>query len=101
MARHVTKPFTHHGDLQLTRGGGGRAQRAAALSTHAVAIDPGVAGDLAQARHLALAADEGAAQGLLLSLMPTIEQADRDDLMMRGCWPSSAGSIWSERHTTG
>ena len=54
----------------------------AAFYDYAVAIDPGVASDLARARHLALAADEGAAKELLLSLMPTIEQADRDDLML-------------------
>ena len=54
----------------------------AAFYDYAVAIDPGVASDLARARHLALAADEGAAKELLLSLMPAIEQADRDDLML-------------------
>jgi len=37
---------------------------------------------LERARHLALAADEPAAKDLLLSLMPEIEQADRDDLML-------------------
>ncbi|MGE0780559.1 hypothetical protein [Mycolicibacterium sp.] len=34
------------------------------------------------ARHLAFAADEGAAKDLLLSLVPAIEEADRDDLML-------------------
>ncbi|MGV0814825.1 hypothetical protein ABQF34_22910 [Mycolicibacterium boenickei] len=38
-----------------------------------------IVGDLDRARHLALAADEGAAHDLLLSLLPRIEQADRDD----------------------
>lgn len=38
--------------------------------------------ELHRARHLALAADETAARDLLLSLMPRIEQADRDDLML-------------------
>ncbi|MDZ4270565.1 MAG: hypothetical protein U1D00_33665 [Mycobacterium sp.] len=42
----------------------------------------GVEQDLARARHLAFAADEGAAKDLLLSLMPAIEEADRDDLML-------------------
>lgn len=38
-----------------------------------------IAGDLDRARHLALAADEGSAHDLLVSLLPRIEQADRDD----------------------
>ncbi|MGA5545931.1 hypothetical protein ACPCIR_29160 [Mycobacterium sp. NPDC051198] len=38
-----------------------------------------IVGDLDRARHLALAADEGAAHDLLVSLLPRIEQADRDD----------------------
>lgn len=38
--------------------------------------------DLDRARHLCFAADEGAAKDLLLSLMPRIEAADRDDLML-------------------
>ncbi|KWX67358.1 hypothetical protein ASJ79_21975 [Mycobacterium sp. NAZ190054] len=38
--------------------------------------------DLAEARHLAFAGDEGAAKELLLSLMPRIERLDRDDLML-------------------
>jgi hypothetical protein len=38
--------------------------------------------DLERARHLAFAADEGAAKDLLLSLMPRIEEIDRDDLML-------------------
>jgi hypothetical protein len=38
--------------------------------------------DLDRARHLSFAADEGTAKDLLLSLMPRIEEADRDDLML-------------------
>ncbi|MEV0671730.1 hypothetical protein [Mycobacterium sp. NPDC050441] len=38
-----------------------------------------IVGDLERARHLALAADEGAAHDLLVPLLPRIEQADRDD----------------------
>lgn len=38
--------------------------------------------DLERARQLALAADETSAKELLLSLMPQIEQIDRDDLML-------------------
>lgn len=38
-----------------------------------------IAGDLDRARHLALAADEGAARDVLVSLLPLIEEADRDD----------------------
>ncbi|WP_162938574.1 hypothetical protein [Mycobacterium kyogaense] len=38
--------------------------------------------DLEEARHLAFAADEEAAKELLLSLMPRIEEADRDDLAL-------------------
>lgn len=38
--------------------------------------------DLDRARHLAFAADEVSAKDLLLSLIPQIEQADRDDLML-------------------
>ncbi len=38
--------------------------------------------DLERARHLAFAADEEAAKDLLLSLMPAIEETDRDDLML-------------------
>ncbi|PRC45948.1 hypothetical protein C6A85_92590, partial [Mycobacterium sp. ITM-2017-0098] len=38
--------------------------------------------DLDRARHLCFVADEGAAKDLLLSLMPRIEEADRDDLML-------------------
>lgn len=41
-----------------------------------------IPGDLERARHLAFAADEVAAKDLLLSLMPRIEDADRDDLML-------------------
>ncbi|WKG01147.1 hypothetical protein [Mycolicibacterium sp. HK-90] len=38
-----------------------------------------IAGDLDRARQLALAADEDTARELLVSLLPRIEQADRDD----------------------
>ncbi|MDT5017918.1 MAG: hypothetical protein QOD39_4078, partial [Mycobacterium sp.] len=38
--------------------------------------------DLERARQLTFAADEVAAKDLLLSLMPQIEEADRDDLML-------------------
>ena len=41
-----------------------------------------IPGELERARHLALAADETSAKELLLSLMPRIEEADRDDLML-------------------
>ena len=41
-----------------------------------------IPGELERARHLAFAADEVAARDLLLSLMPQIEQADRDDFML-------------------
>ena len=41
-----------------------------------------IPGDLLRARHLALAADETSAKDLLLSLMPQIEEADRDDFML-------------------
>jgi tetratricopeptide (TPR) repeat protein len=41
-----------------------------------------IPGDLERARHLALASDETAAKELLLSLMPRIEAADRDDWML-------------------
>ena len=41
-----------------------------------------IPGELERARHLALASDETAAKVLLLSLMPQIEAADRDDWMM-------------------
>lgn len=43
---------------------------------------PEIQRDLERARHLALASDEIAAKDLLLSLMPAIERADRDDLML-------------------
>jgi hypothetical protein len=39
-------------------------------------------GDLEHARHLAFNADEAAAKDLLLSLIPRIEQEDRDDLLL-------------------
>lgn len=38
--------------------------------------------DLERAQQLAFAAEDGAARDLLLSLMPRIEQADRDDLLL-------------------
>ena len=38
--------------------------------------------DLEKARHLAFAADEEAAKALLLSLLPRVEEADRDDLAL-------------------
>ncbi|SOJ57862.1 hypothetical protein MSIMFB_05340 [Mycobacterium simulans] len=41
-----------------------------------------IAGDLERARRLAFAADEGGARDLLLSLIPQIERADRDDLLL-------------------
>lgn len=41
-----------------------------------------IPGELERARHLALASDETAAKELLLSLMPLIEEADRDDWML-------------------
>jgi tetratricopeptide (TPR) repeat protein len=41
-----------------------------------------IPGELQRARRLAFAADETGARDLLLSLMPAIEQADRDDLML-------------------
>ena len=41
-----------------------------------------VSGDLERARDLAWADDHAAARDLLLSLMPRIEQLDRDDLML-------------------
>ncbi|VEG55797.1 Predicted ATPase [Mycolicibacterium aurum] len=43
---------------------------------------PDIESDLDRARRLCFAADEGAAKDLLLSLMPRIEEADRDDLML-------------------
>ncbi len=41
-----------------------------------------IAGELERARRLTFAADEIGARDLLLSLVPQIEQADRDDLML-------------------
>jgi tetratricopeptide (TPR) repeat protein len=41
-----------------------------------------IPGDLERARQLAFAADETAAKELLLSLIPQIEEADRDDLLL-------------------
>ncbi len=41
-----------------------------------------IPGDLERARHLSFAADEETAKDLLLSLIPQIEQADRDDLLL-------------------
>lgn len=43
---------------------------------------PGIEHDLDRARRLAFAADEFAAKDLLLSLMPRIEEVDRDDLIL-------------------
>ena len=41
-----------------------------------------IPGELQRARQLAFAADEAAARDLLLSVIPGIEQADRDDLLL-------------------
>ena len=41
-----------------------------------------IVADLERARHLAFAADEDAAKDLLLSLVPAIEAADRDDWLL-------------------
>jgi tetratricopeptide (TPR) repeat protein len=41
-----------------------------------------IPGELERARHLAFAADDTGARDLLVSLIPHIEQADRDDLML-------------------
>ncbi|RUP30810.1 MAG: hypothetical protein EKK51_16085, partial [Mycolicibacterium sp.] len=41
-----------------------------------------ITGELARARALMFAADEPTAKELLLSLMPAIEAADRDDQML-------------------
>ena len=41
-----------------------------------------IPGDLDRARRLTFAADEVAAKELLVSLLPQIEEADRDDLML-------------------
>lgn len=60
------------------RGAAGAPDASAAPYDDAVTIEQ----DLDRARHLAFAADEGAAKDLLLSLMPLIEQEDRDDLML-------------------
>lgn len=48
----------------------------------AVETHPDIESDLERARHLAFAAAEETAKDLLLSLMPRIEEADRDDLML-------------------
>ncbi len=55
---------------------------ASAASYDCAVIPDDLEPDLERARHLAFAADESAAKDLLLSLMPTIEQTDRDDLML-------------------
>ncbi|KMO72369.1 hypothetical protein MCHLDSM_04025 [Mycolicibacterium chlorophenolicum] len=60
------------------RGAAGAPDASVAPYDDAVTIEQ----DLDRARHLAFAADEGAAKDLLLSLMPRIEQVDRDDLML-------------------
>ena len=54
-----------------------------AVSASAYDAAVSIPGELERARHLALAADEPAAKELLLSLMPQIEQEDRDDLMLQ------------------
>jgi hypothetical protein len=41
-----------------------------------------ISADLERARHLAFAADEPAAKELLLSLLPQVDQGDRDDLCL-------------------
>lgn len=56
--------------------------RAPAASYDDAVTSPSVEADLERARHLAFAADEGAAKDLLLSVVPRIEEADRDDLML-------------------
>ena len=68
--------------------GGGRASLmrppfrvcAARRQTYDAAVS--IPGELVRARDLAFAADEVAARDLLLSLMPRIEQEDRDDLAL-------------------
>ncbi|MCW2511108.1 MAG: hypothetical protein JWR11_150 [Mycobacterium sp.] len=50
------------------------------LRTYDAAVS--IPGELERARRLALASDEVAAKELLLSLMPRIEEADRDDWML-------------------
>lgn len=63
----------------------GVADAPAASYDYPVTQTPGhsdIESDLDRARHLCFAADEGAAKDLLLSLMPRIEEADRDDLML-------------------
>lgn len=50
------------------------------LRTYDAAVS--IPAELARARRLAFAADEGGARDLLLSLIPRIEQADRDDFLM-------------------
>lgn len=52
--------------------------------TPAVTYDPAVTipGELQRARDLAFAGDSDAAREVLVSLMPVVEQADRDDLML-------------------
>ena len=47
-----------------------------------------IPGELERARHLAFADDETAAKELLLSLMPQIEEADRDDWMLEDARPA-------------
>jgi hypothetical protein len=66
--------------------GGGRASltrtpfRVCAAETYDAAVS--IPAELERARGLAFAADEVAARDLLLSLMPRIEQEDRDDLAL-------------------
>lgn len=47
-----------------------------------MAIPPSIPAELERARQLAFAADEGGARDLLVSLIPRIEQADRDDFLL-------------------
>lgn len=64
------------------RGGSGRrtCNSCPPLRTYDAAVS--IPGELERARRMAFAADEVGARDLLLSLMPQIEQADRDDLML-------------------
>ncbi|AXN52609.1 hypothetical protein DSM43518_03919 [Mycobacterium marinum] len=57
-----------------------------------------ISGDLEHARRLALAADEDAARELLISLLPQIEQADRDDLALQAF--AQLGEIYLARGAT-
>jgi tetratricopeptide (TPR) repeat protein len=59
-----------------------RAARSQARSKRTYDAAVSIPGELQRARRLAFAADETAARDLLLSLIPRIEQADRDDLIL-------------------